>query len=68
MKYFYLKLNALNKSTKKGTSKSSLKEHEELLNLDKELKDLIDTNESLKIGIEKIFNEIEKKNITNNSK
>ena len=58
----------MNKSTKKGTSKSSLKEHEELLNLDKELKDLIDTNESLKIGIEKIFNEIEKKNITNNSK
>ena len=58
----------MNKSTKKGTSKSSLKEHEELLNIDKELKDLIDTNESLKIGIEKIFNEIEKKNITNNSK
>ena len=58
----------MNKSTKKGTSKSSIKEHEELLNLDKELKDLIDTNESLKIGIEKIFNEIEKKNITNNSK
>jgi len=58
----------LNKSTKKGTSKSSFKVNEELLNLDKELKDLIDTNESLKIGIEKIFNEIEKKNITNNSK
>jgi hypothetical protein len=57
----------LNKSNKKGTSKSKQIENEELLNLDKELKDLINKNESLKIGITKIFKEIEKKHNTNNS-
>ena len=39
---------------------------EDLKNIDKELKDLIDENESLKKGISKLFNEIEKTN-TNNS-
>ncbi len=56
----------MNKSNKKGSSKLSSKEEEDLINLDKELKDLIDTNESLKIGITKIFKEIEKKDNTNN--
>ena len=58
----------MNKSNKKGTSNSSFKKNDELFNLDKELKDLIDINENMKIGIEKIFNELEKKNNTNNSK
>lgn len=41
---------------------------DELLSLDKELKDLINENESLKNGISKMFKEIEKNNKTNNSK
>ena len=41
---------------------------EDLKNIDKELKDLIDKNESLKKGISKLFSEIEKdKTNTNNS-
>lgn len=56
-----------NKSNKPESSKVSKKESEELENLDNELKDLIKKNESLKIGMEKIFNEIEKKNNTNNN-
>jgi len=44
-------------------------ESEDLKNIDKELKDLIDKNESLKKGITKLFTEIEKdKIITNKSK
>ena len=50
------------------TSKISKAESEELKNLDNELKDLIKKNESLKIGMEKIFNEIEKKNNNISSK
>jgi hypothetical protein len=57
----------LNNSNKKRNSKSKVTGNEELLNLDKELKDLIKKNESLKVGITKIFKEIEKKNSTNNS-
>ena len=59
--------SALNNSNKKRNSKSKVSGNEELLNLDKELKDLIKKNESLKVGITKIFKEIEKKNSTNNS-
>ena len=59
--------SALNNSNKKRNSKSKVTGNEELLNLDKELKDLIKKNESLKVGITKIFKEIEKKNSTNNS-
>ena len=40
---------------------SSQDKDDDLLNLDKELKDLISTNESLKIGISKILKEIDKK-------
>jgi hypothetical protein len=47
------------------TSKISKAESEDLKNLDNELKDLIKKNESLKKGMSKIFNEIEKKNKTN---
>ena len=45
----------------------SKQESEELKNLDNELKDLIKKNESLKVGMTKIFEEIEKKNKTNNN-
>lgn len=55
----------LDKSDKTKNSKVANQESEELENLDNELKDLIKKNESLKIGMEKIFNEIEKKNKTN---
>jgi len=52
-----------NKSKKKAD-----KDSEDLKNIDKELKDLIDKNESLKKGISKLFSEIEKdKTKTNNS-
>ena len=57
---FVSKLITLKKSNRKKTSESKLNENEELLNLDKELKDLIKKNESLKIGIAKIFEEIKK--------
>ena len=55
------------KSNNKKSYKPLQIENEELINLDKELKDLIKKNESLKNGISKIFKEIEKKNNTNNS-
>tara|TARA_R110002012_G_scaffold322083_1_gene554821 strand:- start:135 stop:314 length:180 start_codon:yes stop_codon:yes gene_type:complete len=57
----------LDKSDKTEKSKISKAESEELENLDNELKDLIKKNESLKIGMTKIFEEIEKKNNTNNN-
>lgn len=57
----------MDKSDNKKKSKVSKQESEELNNLDKELKDLIKKNESLKIGMTKIFEEIEKKNNTNNN-
>ena len=47
-------------SNKNLPDKSSDIESEELKKLDKELNDLIDKNESLKKGITKLFNEIEK--------
>ena len=51
-----------------NTNKSSDQDAEDLKNIDKELKDLIDKNESLKKGISKLFSEIEKdKTNTNNS-
>ena len=59
--------HTLKKSNKQKSSKSKPKENEEILNLDEELKDLINRNESLKIGISKIFEEI-KRNNTNNTK
>lgn len=64
----YQNLNKLNKSNKKNFSKELPKGNDEVVNLDNELKDLIEKNESLKNGILKIFREIEKKNNTNNSK
>ena len=63
---FVSKLITLKKSNRKKTSESKLNENEELLNLDKELKDLIKKNESLKIGIAKIFEEIKKDNTNKN--
>ncbi len=57
----------MDKSDKTEKSKISKAESEELENLDNELKDLIKKNESLKIGMTKIFEEIEKKNNTNNN-
>lgn len=57
----------MDKSDKSEKSKISKTESEELENLDNELKDLIKKNESLKIGMKKIFEEIEKKNNTNNN-
>jgi hypothetical protein len=50
----------LDKSNKPEKSKVSKEESEELENLDNELKDLIKKNESLKIGMTKIFNEYRK--------
>jgi len=50
----------LSTSNKNLPDKSSDIESEELKKLDKELNDLIDKNESLKKGITKLFNEIEK--------
>lgn len=65
----------MKKINKEKSSKYSSKENDEVLNqddevlnLNKELEDLININESLKIGLSKMFKEIEKKNITNNSK
>ena len=52
-------------NTKK--TKISKQESDELKNLDNELKDLIKKNESLKVGMTKIFKEIEKKDKTNNN-
>lgn len=61
--------HTLKKSNKQQSSKSKPKENEEILNLDGELKDLINKNESLRIGISKIFEEIKKNNTnTNNTK
>ena len=48
-----------NKKINDSKSKES-KESEELKNLDDDLNDLIDQNESLKKGISKIIKEIEK--------
>lgn len=47
-------------SNKNSRDKSADIESEDLKKLDKELKDLIYKNESLKKGITKLFNEIEK--------
>lgn len=49
----------------KGKHLNSQKESEDLINLDKELKDLISKNETLNIGIKKIFKEINKKDNNN---
>jgi len=57
----------LDKSNKKNHSEISKQESEELNNLDKELKDLIKKNESLKIGMKKIFKEIEKRDKNKNN-
>ncbi|WP_250433840.1 hypothetical protein [Hanstruepera flava] len=57
----------MDKSNNSKNSKISKQESEELKNLDNELKDLIKKNESLKVGMTKIFEEIEKKNNTNNN-
>ena len=47
----------MSKSKPQNTSE---KESEVLRNIDRELKDLIDKNESFKKGISKLFSEIEK--------
>jgi hypothetical protein len=57
----------LNNSNKQESSKLSQNKNDEIINLDKELTDLINENESLKKGITKIFKEIEKNNTTNKS-
>ena len=44
----------------KNSYKSANQDSEDLKNIDKDLKDLIDKNESLKKGISKLFSEIEK--------
>lgn len=55
----------MKKEPKKDESKRSLKDSEDLKNLDRELKDLINTNETLHVGIKKIFKEITKKENNN---
>ncbi len=50
---------------KKGKHQNSQKESDDLENLDKELKDLISANETLNVGIKKIFKEINKKDNNN---
>ncbi|WP_223032154.1 hypothetical protein [Hanstruepera marina] len=55
----------MNKSQNNKKSENSKQESEELDNLDNELKDLIKKNESLKIGMTKIIEEIKRKNNTN---
>jgi len=55
----------LKKINKENPSKTSLEENNEVSNLNKELENLININESLKTGISKMFKEIEKKNNTN---
>ena len=51
----------------KKSPKSTDQDSEDLKNIDNDLKDLIDKNESLKKGISKLFSEIEKdKPNTNN--
>jgi seryl-tRNA synthetase len=57
----------LNNSNKQESSKLSQNKNDEIINLDKELTELINENESLKKGITKIFKEIEKNNTTNKS-
>ena len=57
----------MNNSNKQESSKLSQNKNDEIINLDKELTDLINENESLKKGITKIFKEIEKNNTTNKS-
>ena len=57
----------MDKSDKPKDSEISKQESEELDNLDNELKDLIEKNQSLKIGMAKIIEEIEKNNNTNNN-
>lgn len=44
----------------KGKPKNSQKESEDLENLDKELKDIISTNEALNVSIKKFINDISK--------
>lgn len=55
----------MSKSNTKKLDMTSSLEDQDLSNIDKDLKDLINENESLKKGISKIFKEIEKKNKTN---
>ncbi len=58
----------MNTSHNNKSEKSLDKASEDLKNIDKELKDLIHKNESLKKGISKLFIEIEKdKSNTNKS-
>ena len=57
----------MNNSNKQESSKLSQNKNDEIINLDKELTDLINENESLKKGITKIFKEIEKNNTNNKS-
>ena len=57
----------MNNSNKQESSKLSQNKNDEIINLDKELTELINENESLKKGITKIFKEIEKNNTTNKS-
>lgn len=57
----------MDKAKQNSPKKITDKESEELNKIDKDLKDLIDKNESLKKGISKLFTEIDK-NITNQSK
>ena len=53
----------MKKSIKNKDSKS-FEYKDDVLDLDKELKDLISTNESLKVGISKILKEIDIKDTT----
>jgi len=53
----------LNKSNQNSQKKSSDKKTEDINQIDKELKELIDKNQSLKKGISKLFIEINKETI-----
>lgn len=58
----------MKKQNKEGKLKNSQKESEDLENLDKELKDLISTNEALNVSIKKVINNISKEKSNNKAK
>ena len=58
----------MKKQNKEGNLKNSKKETEDLENLDKELKDLISTNETLNVSIKKFIDNISKEKTNHKSK
>ena len=58
----------MKKHNKEDNLKNSKKETEDLESLDKELKDLINTNEALNVSIKKFINNISKEKSNNKAK